>query len=285
MKVLLVGKDSYIGNHIEEWLSSKGMKVYQLDVLTEEWKSYDYSEFDSIVHVAGIVHRPDCKDWDLYKRVNTDMPIEIATMAKKQGVRQYVFFSTMGVYGIEKRLYPNTIDKSTPLNASSMYSRSKLLAEKGLCKLQDKSFNVAIIRPPSVYGKGCRGNYIPEFSKVVKKIPIIPLAYQNVKQSMIYIDNLCELVSLVIADNYKGIYCPQDERSVSAVEILDAIAKGLNLKRPHSRVFGIIVRLLSFIDIINKAYGGVEYKNNLSNINGYKYVVVPFVEGMRRTVK
>lgn len=285
MKVLLVGKDSYIGNHIEEWLSSKGMKVYQLDVLTEEWKSYDYSEFDSIVHVAGIVHRPDCKDWDLYKRVNTDMPIEIATMAKKQGVRQYVFFSTMGVYGIEKRLYPNTIDKSTPLNASSMYSRSKLLAEKGLCKLQDKSFNVAIIRPPSVYGKGCRGNYIPEFSKVVKKIPIIPLAYQNVKQSMIYIDNLCELVSLVVADNYKGIYCPQDERSVSAVEILDAIAKGLNLKRPHSRVFGIIVRLLSFIDIINKAYGGVEYKNNLSNINGYKYVVVPFVEGMRRTVK
>lgn len=285
MKVLLVGKDSYIGNHIEEWLSSKGMKVYQLDVLTEEWKSYDYSEFDSIVHVAGIVHRPDCKDWDLYKRVNTDMPIEIATMAKKQGVRQYVFFSTMGVYGIEKQLYPNTIDKSTPLNASSMYSRSKLLAEKGLCKLQDKSFNVAIIRPPSVYGKGCRGNYIPEFSKVVKKIPIIPLAYQNVKQSMIYIDNLCELVSLVVADNYKGIYCPQDERSVSAVEILDAIAKGLNLKRPHSRFFGIIVRLLSFIDIINKAYGGVEYKNNLSNINGYKYVVVPFVEGMRRTVQ
>ena len=99
MKVLIVGKDSYIGNHIDKWLSSKGMEVKQLDVLTNEWTTYDYSSFDSIVHVAGIVHRSDCEDWELYKRVNSDMPIQIAKMAKEQGVSQYIFFSTMGVYG------------------------------------------------------------------------------------------------------------------------------------------------------------------------------------------
>ena len=68
MKILIIGKDSYIGNHIDEWLTSKGHQVNQLDVLTDEWKSFDYSPYDSIVHVAGIVHRPDCNDWDFFHR-------------------------------------------------------------------------------------------------------------------------------------------------------------------------------------------------------------------------
>ena len=104
MNILIIGKNSYIGNHIDEWLSRYGHKVAQLDVLTEDWKNYDYSPFDAIVHVAGIVHRPDCKDWELYKRVNTDMPVKIATMAKEQGGKQYIYFSTMGVYQANKKL-------------------------------------------------------------------------------------------------------------------------------------------------------------------------------------
>ena len=86
MNVLIIGKDSYIGNHIDEWLAQYGHIVTQLDVLTETWKSFDYSRFDAVVHVAGIVHRPQCTDWDLYKSVNCDMPVSIATMAKMQGV-------------------------------------------------------------------------------------------------------------------------------------------------------------------------------------------------------
>ena len=82
MKILIIGKNSYIGDHIDEWLTKYGHKVEQLDVLTEDWKSYDYSPYDAIVHVAGIVHRPDCQDWNLYKSVNTDMPIAIASSYK-----------------------------------------------------------------------------------------------------------------------------------------------------------------------------------------------------------
>ena len=112
MKILIIGKTSYIGNHIDEWLSKHGHQVLQLDVLNDEWKTYVYSSYDAIVHVAGIVHQPNCQDWELYKRVNTDMPIQIATMAKKQGVKQYVFFSTMGVYGVGKRLLPTVVDEN-----------------------------------------------------------------------------------------------------------------------------------------------------------------------------
>ena len=164
MKILIIGKDSYIGNHVDLWLSKYGHEVKQLDVLTDEWKTFDYSPYDAIVHVAGIVHRPDCYDWELYKRVNTDMPIAIATMAKAQGVKQYVFFSTMGVYGLGKKLSPNIVDEATPLKEDGMYGHSKLMAEEGLRALEDADFCVTCVRPPSVYGKGCRGGYISGFA-------------------------------------------------------------------------------------------------------------------------
>ena len=284
MNILIIGKNSYIGNHIDEWLSNHGHEVTQLDVLNDEWMYFDYSSYDAIVHVAGIVHQPNCQDWNLYKRVNTDMPILIATMAKEQGVKQYVFLSTMGVYGMGKSLKPTVVDESTPLQADGMYEKSKLLAEEGLQKLQEETFQVASVRPPSVYGKGCRGGYITGFTSIASRLPIIPRAYEDVKQSFIYIDNLSELVRLVIEKNLAGIFCPQDDKAVSANELLEVISKGLGIKSHSSRLLGYLLRAVSFIPLVNKAYGGVEYAKELSSINGVDYVVVPFDEGMRRTV-
>lgn len=285
MKVLIIGKDSYIGNHIDNWLSTRGTKVHQLNVLTNDWKSFDYTPYDSIVHVAGIVHRPDCNDWELYKRVNTDMAIEIATMAKKQGVKQYIYFSTMGVYGVEKKLQPNIIDDKTPLAATSMYGRSKLMAEEGLLKLQENGFNVVCVRPPSVYGKGCRGGYITGFKSIAQKLPVIPRAYENVKQSFIYIDNLSELVRIAIVHNLKGVLCPQDDKAVSANELLHIISNGIGKKYHSSWLMGLGVKLFHFLPIVTKAYGGVEYSRELSDIEGFNYAIVPLEDAMKRTVE
>jgi UDP-glucose 4-epimerase len=212
------------------------------------------------------------------------MAIAIATMAKEQGVKQYVFFSTMGVYGVGKALHPNIVDEHTSLTSESMYGKSKRLAEEGLRKLQDDSFNVVCVRPPSVYGKGCRGGYITGFTSVVRKLPVVPCAYENVKQSFIYIDNLCELVRLVIEKNLHGVFCPQDDKSVNANELLRAISNGIGKKYRSSRLLGVGVRLFSFLPIVNKAYGGIEYSRSLSSIKELDYVVVPFDEGIKRTV-
>lgn len=285
MKILIVGKNSYIGDHIDKWLSDRGCAVSQLDALKDDWMTFDYSGFNTIVHVAGIVHQPNCQDWDLYKRVNADMPVAIAKKAKESGVKQYVFFSTMGVYGVDKKLTPNIIDADTPLAPDDMYGKSKLMAEKGLRKLQDNQFKIVCVRPPSVYGKGCRGGYISGFKSIVKLLPIIPQAYINVKQSFIYIDNLSELVYQIVVNNLDGVYCPQDDKSVSANELLQAIALGIGKKYRSSSFLGIFVRLICFMPIVKKAYGGIAYDTNLSTINKINYVVVPFEEGIRRTME
>lgn len=284
MNILIIGKDSYIGNHIDEWLTKHESKVAQLDVLTDEWKKFDYSPYDAIVHVAGIVHRPDCQDWELYKKVNTDLPIEIATMAKAQGVKQYIYFSSMAVYGVGKALAPNITDENSKLGSDSMYGKSKLMAEEGLAKLQDGHFSVSFVRPPSVYGKGCRGNYISRFAAMARRLPVIPYAYNDVKQSFIYIDNLAELVRLIIENNLHGPFCPQDDIAVSANELMEAICIGMGKKYRGSKFLGAFVPLFKWLSIVKKAYGGMEYARSLSDIEGKNYVVVPFKEGMKRTV-
>ena len=286
MNILIIGKNSYIGNHIDEWLSRYGHKVAQLDVLTEDWKNYDYSPFDAIVHVAGIVHRPDCKDWELYKRVNTDMPVKIATMAKEQGVKQYIYFSTMGVYQANKKLGASVVDETTPLlsNSSSFYGMSKLMAEEALTKLQEEGFSVAFVRPPSVYGKGCKGGYITGFKKIAQMLPVIPRAYENACQSFIYIDNLSECVRLIVENRLSGVFCPQDDEIPNANRLLEVICKGIGKTYRSSRLLGICLQLLRFIPLVKKAYGGIEYSRTLSDIPGLDYVVVSFEEGMRRTV-
>lgn len=286
MRVLIVGKNSYIGNHIDQWLKSKYTDVEQLDVLTSDWKIFDYSLFDAIVHVAGIVHRPNCRDWDLYKSVNCDMPIEIASMAKKQGVKTYIYFSTMGVYDAKKSLDGFVINHQTSMldEGNSMYGKSKLMAENGLNELQDENFNIAIVRPPSVYGRNCKGGYITGFKNIAAKLPLIPNAYNNARQSFIYIDNLCECVRLILENSLSGVFCPQDDEIPNANRLLEVICNGIGKKYRQSNILGILLRMFSFIPLVNKAYGGISYSRELSDISGINYIVVTFEEGMRRTV-
>ena len=105
----------------------------------------------------------------------------------------------MNVYGD----YSGHITDRSKTNPTSFYGDSKLQGDLGIQKLADDNFIVSILRPPFVYGKGCKGNY-NKISKIAKMTPIFPY-YQN-KKSMIYIDNLCEFVRLIIDDKVGGIF-------------------------------------------------------------------------------
>lgn len=285
-RVVITGKDSYIGNHIQYWLEQfdNQYTVEQLDVQTNEWKKYDFSKVDAVIHVAGIVHRPDITDWNLYKRVNVDLPVEIARLAKNAGVKQFVFMSTMAVYGNTKHLAVNIITGDSSVTPVDPYGESKYMAEKLLNDISDEAFKVIIVRPPNVYGKGCKGGYISGFKSVVSKLPAIPYAFPDVRQSMLYIDNLCEFIRLALEHDSCGVFMPQDKKAVSAVELMRNISIGMSSRKRESRILGTGVYLLQFLPIVNKAYGGVAYDEAMSSYFDNSYVVVSFEEGIRRTV-
>lgn len=287
MRILISGKDSYIGDHIADWLKSSKNNNFEVDVIdvrNPDWISFDFSSYDTIVHVAGIVHRKDITSAEIYEKVNTQLPYDIAKKAKKDGVSQFIFLSTMAVYGIGKRLTENYVDITTPINPTNLYGKSKYDAEKKLRTLEDSNFIITIIRPPNVYGKGCKGSYISGYASIVKNLPIIPEAYVNVKQSVLYIDNLCEFLKLLILNKDSGIYLPQDDKAISAVELMEAISDTKGYSRNKSKFLGHIAKLFSFTTLALKGFGGVAYRQSASQYKGGNYVVVPFEEAIRRTL-
>jgi UDP-glucose 4-epimerase len=195
-KILITGANSYIGTSLEKWLERypDRYSIDTVDMRSDEWKEKDFSKHDVVFHVAGIAHvSSDPKMEDLYYKVNRDLTIETAKKAKIEGVKQFIFMSSIIVYGDSSNINrKKVIDKNTVPLPSNFYGNSKLQAEDGIRPLESDDFKVVILRPPMIYGKGSKGNY-PKLAKMAQKLPVFP-DIDN-KRSMLHVDNLCEFIS------------------------------------------------------------------------------------------
>lgn len=276
-KILITGADSYIGTSVEKWLMREPdkYKVDTVDMKDGSWKEKDFSSYDVVFHVAGIAHIKETSDnQDLYYKVNRDLAYETAQKAKEDGVEQFIFLSSMSVYGIEN----GVIDKNTPLKPNSAYGKSKIEAEELINKLKDNSFTVATLRPPMVYGKGCRGNY-PRLASLALKTPIFPKV--DNKRSMTYIDNLSEFVKQLIDNRSGGFFFPQNAEYVNTREMVRLIAEAHGKKVVMTKSFNLLLRLLS-ISTVNKVFGDLVYEMSMSEY-GSDYRVCEFGESIKKT--
>lgn len=280
--VLITGANSYIGDHVCSWLRQKGFSVEILDMLNEAWILKDFSNYDSVFHVAGLAHRKITKEIEpLYYSINCNLAVSVAEKAKKEGVSQFVFMSSMSVYSDNE----SEIDQNTPRIPDNAYGKSKLMAEEKLALLQDCNFSIAVIRPPMVYGNKCKGNY-NVLRRLALQLPFFPKV--NNKRSMIYIDNLSEFVFHIIDNNLSGTFMPQNSEYVNTSDWARQIAK-VNGHRLHLSLFlGFVVRVLMHFPLVGsrakKAFGNSFYSidSGISNVP-FCYQIVDFEASIRFT--
>lgn len=257
-KILITGANSYIGTSLEKWLEQwkDDYSVDTIDMIDGTWKEKDLSGYDVVFHVAGIAHIKETKEnVSLYYKVNRDLVYEVAKKAKVDGVKQFIFLSSMSVYGMET----GVIKKETMPTPKSNYGKSKLQAEELIAPLQDSGFSIVVLRPPMIYGKGCKGNYV-RLEKFALKSPIFP-DIKN-KRSMIHIDNLCVFVKLLIDDYSRGLFLPQNKEYVCTSEMVKSIAEAHGKKIHMTKIFNPLLRVLKF-GIINKVFGDLVYEKKI----------------------
>ena len=249
------------------------------------WKNYDFSNYDTVFHVAGIAHADvgnvSKETEKLYYQVNCDLAYETALKAKEANVKQFIYMSSIIVYG-ESAPYGKTkvITKDTKPSPANFYGDSKLQAEIKLKPLQDKDFNIVIIRPPMIYGRESKGNY-PMLSKLAKKLPVFPKISNQ--RSMLYIENLCEFIRLLIKNNSYGIFYPQNKEYAST----SMIVKTINPKIKTLGLLNLGVFISSKIPgkvsgLCNKAFGNLVYDKTMS-IYDEEYCRYDLKESIQKT--
>lgn len=280
-KILITGANSYIGTSFESYIKKNCPDEYiieTIDMIDGSWRDKNFSGYDSVFHVAGVAHQKETKkNAQLYYEVNRDLAIETAQKAKREGVSQFIFLSSMSVYGVET----GVITKKTEPKPKSNYGNSKLQAEQCISSLASDNFKVCILRPPMVYGRGCKGNF-HTVVKIVNKSPIFP----NVKneRSMIYIDNLISFVRMSINDELSGVYFPQNRGYICTAKMASHIATSLNRKIYLEFLTALIVYLLRlFVPIVKKAFGSLIYQDT-EDFN-YSYIVTDNEESIVQSVE
>ncbi len=287
-KILITGANSYIGVSFENYIKAHYSEQYAVDtvdMVDGSWRAKNFSEYDTVFHVAGIAHADTGHVTDerkaFYYKINTDLTIETARKAKTDGVKQFIFMSSAIVYGESAPIGKSkVITKHTVPSPANFYGDSKLQAENGILPLQDENFNVVVLRPPMIYGKGSKGNY-PILSKFAKKLPIFP--YVKNERSMLYVENLCEFVRLMIENEEYGIFHPQNGEYSNTAELVKMIAKANGKKIVVIKGFGWALKIMSHMTgLVNKAFGSMSYDISISEYRD-SYVVCGLKESIERT--
>lgn len=252
-KILITGANSYIGTSFEKYMAQwpEKYQVDTVDMIDGTWREKDFSGYDTVFHVAGIAHQKETQEnAELYYKINRDLAFGTAVKAKTDGVKQFIFLSSMSVYGLET----GVITKETVPTPKSNYGKSKLQAEELLGGLADETFKVAILRPPMVYGKGCKGNY-QILRKFALKFKVFPTLTN--RRSMVFIDNLSSYVERLIASNSFGAFFPQNPTTVCTRDLVEEVCKLHGVKLFLCPVFNI-VKVVP-ISAINKVFGDLIY--------------------------
>lgn len=291
-RVLITGADSYIGTSFEKHVHMYypvDLEIATLDMRDGSWREKDFSDYDIVFHVAGIAHADVSKVSEevkaRYYAVNTDLAIDTARKAKAEGIKQFVFMSSIIIYGDSAPLgQRKVITRETEPQPSNFYGDSKWQADKGIRELADESFTVTVLRPPMIYGKGSKGNY-PALSKMARKLPVFP-DIDN-ERSMLYIENLCEFLVQVMIRGEGGIFWPQNEEYVKTSEMVRMIGEVAGHGIRVSRLWCPIVKLAAMIpgktrNLANKAFGSLTIDQSLSEYD-FKYRLYDLKTSITRT--
>ncbi len=166
MKILVAGGAGYIGSKLVPVLADHG---YDVDVIDALWfgnhlpsdikvvkkdlfdcNEEDFKGYEQFVFLAGLSNDPMAEFSPSTNFIsNGALPSYLAFIAKKAGVRKFIYASSCSVYGYTvDKLY----DEESPVTCGYPYGISKLQGERGVFQLQDENFSVISLRQGTICG-------------------------------------------------------------------------------------------------------------------------------------
>ena len=178
MKILVTGTEGYIGSRLAPRLLARGHDVVGLDTgLYRDGCLYldslgtpvgvrtafkdlravtpeDFAGLDAVIHLAELSNDPLGQNRpELTFQINHQGSVRIAQMARKAGVRRFVYASSCSVYGLGSG---EILDETAPTNPQTAYGHCKVMVERDVLPMADENFSVVFLRNATAYGPSPR---------------------------------------------------------------------------------------------------------------------------------
>jgi len=210
LRILVTGANGFVGNNLVSHLEAKDLEILRTDIdksdingdLTDPKfvnDSLGTNDFDTIVHLAGIVNIPkSLADPYTCYRVNCFATLNLLNMTAEKKIQRFVYASSNNVYGPPRRL---PVREEDPYNPRSPYDYSKVVSEHFVKSFhQHKSLPTVILRSWNLFGPNDQPTrVVPRFIKACLANNPIPL-YNGGRDAdnFYHINNYCEAVALAL---------------------------------------------------------------------------------------
>lgn len=189
-----------------------------------------FSDADAVIHLAGRAHvmrETVATPLDEFRKVNVGGTETLASIAVQQGVKRFIYISSIKVNGEATNGRPFRADD--PPGYSDPYGQSKWEAEERLRQIATgTAMQWVVVRPPLVYGPGVRGNFLALLRSVFRRLPL-PLGSLHNQRSLVSVFNLSDFICLLLdhpaAANNR--FLVSDQHDLSTPELLRCVAQAL----------------------------------------------------------
>ncbi len=264
LKVLVTGGTGFAGSHLVSRLVKKGELVRALvrknsnidylkrlnvelcigDITDKDSIKAAIKGVDVVYHIAALFRRARFPD-KVYWQVNVQGTQNMLEASYEEGVKRFVYCSTIGVLG---HIASPPADETYPYNPGDVYQRSKCEGEKLALKFfRDKKFPVVIARPTAIYGPGDMRLF--KLFKYISSGRMIILGSGNVFYHLVYIEDLARGFELCAQkENAIGqVYILGGDKYLTLNELIDLIANVLEVSLLKIHLPVLPVKVLSLL--------------------------------------
>jgi nucleoside-diphosphate-sugar epimerase len=284
--ILISGTSGFVGSHLKEELN---LHYHVLELNRSKPNSIRWHELQklktplkAIIHCSGLAHDASKNAaYDQYYDANVKTTRALVELANRLGVQQFIYLSSVKVYGNQFQLDENTVTMTT-----GPYGRSKLEAEAVIKDELHTDCRGICLRPVMIYGKGNKGN-LPRLISFLRKGFPYPFFMKDEKRTMLSLENLIAVIKQLLKTSIpSGSYIISDDDGMSTSEILLLYEETRQVKFRKWSMPTFLMGILSNWNIVQKITRSMKASNKkILKALGWKHMPHNVQDSLRTALK